>query len=205
MTRLAALLVLSLSLGCREDTAPPAFVVGDVCASSASYCDTWEAVVRCVDGRWVSTECTEACGGAAKGCLLRRSSYVSRAACLCGDDSLAPKAEEESSTSGFDECVDPETLIECDAQECAEYECADLCSQRADFPTSLGCRDGACECSAIGAPCEGDELARCEPAASIVACVGGVWTSTDCRVQCGSPAASCGYGPTQEAVCGCGE
>jgi len=205
MPRVRLLFVVVWSLGCRDDPSP-SFVVGDVCASPASYCETWESVVRCTDGRWKRIECASACGGATMGCLLRGSSdSMSKAACLCADDTLAPQPEaEEGSTGVVDACLDSETLIECDTGDCKEYPCAELCAQQADFPTALGCRANACECSAIGAPCDSDEPARCEPVESLVACVDGEWTATDCRRECRSASAVCGYDETQKAVCGCG-
>ena len=191
------------AFGCSEDASAPAAVPGTPCASFDSYCDRWDSLTQCMDGRWTAVDCVEMCDGATAGCLVKGSSDHPRASCVCdGPVAESTTADTEGDVHGA--CADDEVLIVCDHGECTEHACTDVCAETPDYQTSLGCRDGACACTAIGTACTlEDDPARCAGGAFMIGCFAERWLAIDCRVLCEEFTAECTYSDAGFARCSC--
>jgi hypothetical protein len=197
------LALLTWALACSGDDETSEVVVGSPCASNASYCEAWDELTRCMDGHWTRIDCVEACSGTAMGCIVSGSVQHPKATCLC-EDGPATTGPSDGPMIPDDICVDAEVLRLCGDGRCTEYDCSDVCAEQPDSPMSLGCRDRACACTAIGRACDPGEQPRCSGEIHLVSCVEGVWSVSNCHMDCDPYwIGDCVYGPDGIAVCSC--
>lgn len=198
-TRVVALAGLSCASACAPE--PPRYQLGAPCNDDRGYCEGTDAAVQCSAGRWTRYDCDEVCTGEALGCLYFDNSGATGAGCGCTPVESPPSPSNEL------HCVDAETLLVCDADGCSAFGCAQQCAASAMAPTSLGCHDAACLCTALGSECAPQDARSCDGPAAEVRCEQGRWRSHACPTDCpsteGDEALPQVCGPLPDGTVGC--